>query len=339
MMKVSSDVENLICGLKLSSVGPGAVTGADVVHEPTNMDFGHEASLPQRSFTWFKCGGMSVGLNWAHVLGDAFSASNFINMWGQIMADNEPLNLPKSQIKTGNSKNQSLLTEDPLSMKRVDHVGDYWIAANNSKTETFSFKITATQLEELQSKILDQSQTIQISSFESILAVIWQCLAKIRHGSEPRIRTVCRNDSHSRRNGKLSNNQIISVVKADFSVVESDPKELAALVVEQTMNEKSQIEEEVEKGQGLSDFIMYGSNLTFVNLQEADLYGLELKGQKPVFVNYMIDGVGNEGVILVLPWPKDVGEACCQGRTVTVILPKNEVLVLRAELKREWSIA
>ncbi|KAF8394024.1 hypothetical protein HHK36_020226 [Tetracentron sinense] len=69
-------------------------------------------------------------------------------------------------------------------------------------------------------------------------------------------------NSHSRRNGKLSNNQIISVVKADFSVVESDPKELAALVVEQTMDEKSQIEEEVEKGQGLSDFIMYGSNLT-----------------------------------------------------------------------------
>ncbi|KAF8393998.1 hypothetical protein HHK36_020200 [Tetracentron sinense] len=81
-------------------------------------------------------------------------------------------------------------------------------------------------------------------------------------------------------------------IQVDFSVVESDPKELAALVVEQTMDEKSQIEEEVEKGQGLSDFIMYGSNLTFVNLEEADLYGLELKGQKPVFVNYMIDGVG-----------------------------------------------
>ncbi|KAF8394023.1 hypothetical protein HHK36_020225 [Tetracentron sinense] len=224
-------------------------------------------------------------------------------------------------------------------MKRVDHVGDHWIATNNSKMEAFSFKITVTQLEQLQSKILGQSQTIQIPCFESLLAVIWQCLAKIKHGSEPRIITVCRNDSHSRRNGKLSNNQIISVVKADFSVVESDPTELAALVVEQTMDEKIQIEEEVEKGQGLSDFILYGSNLTFVNLEEADLYGLELKGQKPVFVNYMIDGVGNEGVILVLPGPKDVGEACCEGRTVTVMLLENEVLVLRAELKREWSIA
>ncbi|KAF8394022.1 hypothetical protein HHK36_020224 [Tetracentron sinense] len=35
---VSSDVENMIYGLKLSSVGPGAVTGAVVVHEPTDMD-------------------------------------------------------------------------------------------------------------------------------------------------------------------------------------------------------------------------------------------------------------------------------------------------------------
>ena len=46
---------------------------------------------------------------------------------------------------------------------------------------------------------------------------------------------------------------------------------------------------------------MYGANLTFVNLEEADFYGMELKGQKPVHVSYFIDGVGDEGVVLVTP--------------------------------------
>ena len=51
----------------------------------------------------------------------------------------------------------------------------------------------------------------------------------------------------------------------------------------------------------VSNFIMDGANLTFVNLEEADFYGMELKGQKPVHVSYFIDGVGDEGVVLVTP--------------------------------------
>lgn len=35
---VSSDHLNLVYDIKLSSVGPGHVTGSDVVHEPSNMD-------------------------------------------------------------------------------------------------------------------------------------------------------------------------------------------------------------------------------------------------------------------------------------------------------------
>ncbi|KAK3010836.1 hypothetical protein RJ639_012413 [Escallonia herrerae] len=39
--------------------------------------------------TRFKCGGASLGLSWAHVLGDAFCAADFIDMWGKFMAGHQ----------------------------------------------------------------------------------------------------------------------------------------------------------------------------------------------------------------------------------------------------------
>ncbi|OVA01849.1 Transferase [Macleaya cordata] len=297
-------------------------------------------------FTWFKCGGLSVGLSWAHVLGDAFAASNFINMWGQGMAGHLPtksLPLPKSQTQTQTMKAEiqpsSAAETEPFSVKRVEPVGDHWVAANTCKMETFSFQITASQLHHLQSEISSKSDgTDKIPTFEALSAVIWQCIAKTREGQEPKMVTICRNDSPKRDDDVSSNNQILSVVEADFSVAVAEVSELAALIIKKSVEEKSLIEETVEKDQGLSDFLVYGANLTFVDLEEVGLYGLELKGHKPVFANYTIHGVSNEGVVLVLPGPEDFKEAGGSGRTVTVILQENQVTQLREELKKEWCI-
>ncbi|OVA04032.1 hypothetical protein BVC80_693g19 [Macleaya cordata] len=246
-------------------------------------------------------------------------------MWGQIMSNGHlPRSLPKPEPKTQVSKYPSSVDFEPLSMKRVDPVGDYWITANTCKMGTFSFQITASQLNDIQSKINGPS-------FESLSAIIWHSLAKIRPGSEPRVITVCRNGSNSRKNGYSVNHQIFGIVKAEFSIMDSNPSELAALIVDQTVNETGQIERMMEKDQGLSDFIVYGANLTFLDLEEAELYGLELKGKKPVFANYTADGIGDEGAVLVLPGPST-------GRIVTVILPEDQVLQLRTELEKEWFV-
>ncbi|XP_016647125.1 PREDICTED: protein ECERIFERUM 1-like [Prunus mume] len=109
--------------------------------------------------THFRYGGISLGLSWAHVLGDAFAASDFFNGLG-------------------------------LSIKQVNPVGDHWITPINCKMETLSFPITATQLNNLQFKILGQNQIHQIPIFELISAIIWQCVAKVREGSEPKL-PVC----------------------------------------------------------------------------------------------------------------------------------------------------
>jgi hypothetical protein len=106
------------------------------------------------------------------------------------------------------------------------------------------------------------------------------------------------------------------------------------LLVDQATEENSQIEEVVEKDNGVFDYIVYGANLTFVDLEETNFYGLEWNGHKPEAVHYSIQGVGDEGAVMVLPWPKDSGTDGNIGRIVVVTLPENEVVKLRFELQK-----
>ncbi|XP_077234119.1 HXXXD-type acyl-transferase family protein [Tasmannia lanceolata] len=290
----------------------------------------HFSPLALLQLTWFKCGGMSLGFSWSHVIGDAFTAVKFINMWGQLMAGNplpQSIQLPRTKVEK--PTNVPSATSNPLSVKQVEPVGDTWLTANNSKMESFSFHISNTQLKHLQSKI-----NSQIAPFEAISALIWQCLAQFGGEREPKLVTVCRKGPHAKSNEILSNKQVIITIKADFSIAKAKLSELAALIAKGATDESKEIEEMMEREDGLSDLIIYGANLTFVNLEEVEFYGLELKGQKPIFVNFSMEGVGDEGVVLVLPAPES-GKGDNGGRIVTVILPENQVLQLKNELKRE----
>ncbi|KAL2530185.1 Protein ECERIFERUM 26 [Forsythia ovata] len=298
---------------------PNQIIGPELAFSPTVL----------LQFTKFKCGGMSVGLSWAHVLGDAFSAAEFMNTLGKVVANekpNRPINLAQMKTKSTNTKIPEKIMEDPLSIKRVGPVGDNWITVNNCKMEALSFSVNDTQLSHLQSKI--SSKGTNFSPFEALSAVIWQCIAKIRRESEPKVVTICKKSEQSKADG---NNQLISVVKADYPIVEADPSELAALMKSASFDEREKIEIASEKDDGVSDFIVYGANLTFANLEEVKCYEFEYREQKPVYVSFRIDGVGDAGAVLLLPGPPKNG-----GRNVVAILPENEVIELKSELKREW---
>ncbi|XP_041000091.1 protein ECERIFERUM 26-like [Juglans microcarpa x Juglans regia] len=306
------------------------VIGPDLSFSPTTLI----------QVTHFKCGGISLGLSWAHVLGDALSASNFINKCGQIIASIGSINMqPNFHSSSGTSFKHQIskspappLSHGPLSVKQVDPVGDHWITANSCEMDTFSFHVTAAQLATLQSEISGQNQTEKMPIFESLCAIIWHSIAKVRRGSiQAEIVTTCKNDPSAKLaiNGIVTNTQIISTVKADFPIAETDPKRLVNLLVNEAADERREIEELVEKDNGLSDFIVYGARLTFVDLEEVDLYGFELNGHKPEFVYYTVQGVGDEGAVFVLPaGPKGADE----GRIVTITLPENQVPELKVEL-------
>lgn len=151
--------------------------------------------------------------------------------------------------------------------------------------------------------------------------------------------TICNSDPRNKGIEGSSNSQVIGTVEADFKVAEADLSELAKLIEEKMVDERSLIDEWVGRENEKLAFILYGSNLTFVNLEEAEIYGLRIKGQKPIFASYGVGGVGDEGVILVLPAPANgKGGDCGDGRVVTAILPKDQNFRLKNELRNDWGV-
>lgn len=260
-----------------------------------------------------------------------------INKWAQIISG-----LPADGL-TPPATNRSAITQKcptkanqvPASLRPVGQVGDMWVYSPKSKMGIFTFHLTSPQMKHLRSKFFSNMKPEKVLLFESLCAILWRAIADVRE-EEPQVVTLCKGDPSKRVIGSISNSQKISAVRADFSVKGSDPHELLGLLVGQATEENAQIEETVESDNGVSDFIIYGGNLTFVDIGEADLYGLELNGQKPIFVDYAIEGLGDEGAVVVHPEPRspmlsddhDVG-----GRVVTVSLPESHLSQLKVKLK------
>lgn len=287
--------------------------------------------------TKFKCGGISLGLSWAHILGDVHFASYFINTWGKIMSGQKqgppPILAQYNKMETSPSPKKIL--DEPLSLKWVDLVGNQWIPYITTKMESYSFHVSATQLSNLQSKVSGPKKSVPVPPFESICAMIWRSVAKVKNGTESKVVTILKHDSCKRNKEFDNENQVISVVKVECSVEESDLEELAALLVNGGVDENEKIREIVESENGAMDVIVYGANLTFVNLEQATLYEFELKGQKPVHASYSVDGIGDGGAVFVLPTPKDDG----RGRFVTITLPEKELTKVKHELKENGLLA
>ncbi|KAI4337592.1 hypothetical protein L6164_015988 [Bauhinia variegata] len=291
-------------------------------------------------FTWFKCGGLSVGLSWAHVLGDACSALNFIAMWSQILAGQMP---PKSLQVPNPTKPEfpPSVSQNPISVRSANVIGEYWLATNAIKLETHSFYVTSAQLEHLVSVTFGPNKQYAAettSYFEILSALLWNFISRIRGDSGPSAVTICTNTSNRTENYFPINGLVLSKVEADLEARNSDISELSRLIAEKKMVENHGVEKLMEKDEGIGDFIVYGANLTFVDFEEFKFYGVKLNGQKPILANCTFHGVGDQGVVLVLPGPEDNKENGGIGRMITVTLPEKELDQLKHQLNREWGI-
>lgn len=281
-----------------------------------------------------------MGLSWPHVLGDAFSALYFITLWSKIMAGHVP---PKS-LHVPNPARPDLppsLSQSPISVKKAINVGEHWLAANPRNVETHSFCLTAKQLDHLVTTTATTTAAAA-SYFEILSAIVWKSLCHIRGDiSGLNAVTICTNGSKRREGEFPINGLVFSRVEADFAVEKSDVSELATLIAEKKMAENQLMEKLVEEDEGKEDFVVYGANLTFVDLEEARLYDVKLNGRKPVLANCTFHGVGDEGVVLVLPAPEEDDnkeDGGGRGRMITVALPQKELEQLKNKLQREWGI-
>lgn len=289
-------------------------------------------------FTCFNCGGLSLGLSWAHILGDAFSAFNFITKWSHTLAAQAP---PKSlhfKYLSNFTKPKFLsnsISDYPISVKKATLVDKYWLAANDSYVATHTFHITFKQLHHLATTFT--STHTNTKYFEIISAMIWKCIAQIRGDYGPRVVTISTtNVSNGVENEFPTNDVVLSRVETNLSPGESNLSELVNLIAEKKMNENHVLKKLVEESEGVGDFVVYGAKLTFVDLEEGDFYGVKINGKKAIMVNCDIRGVGDEGVVLVLPGPED--DDGNNGRMITVSLPGKELDQLKSKLEKEWGI-
>ncbi|CAA6663084.1 unnamed protein product [Spirodela intermedia] len=248
--------------------------------------------------------GLAVGFSWSHVLGDAVSAARFAgNCFRAINGDPPPQlrQLYKSPARIELPGAPFSAAATPLSVRAVDTVNGCWLPAGEVKMESLSLEISGDQVEVLREK------TLARRSFDAIAAVVWRSLARIRERAGSPGRWL------------LGNDQAVGVMRAaELSPAAADLSELAKLLAGGFSDETPAIEAfaEAESG-GLPDLILYGANLSFVDLEDLPVYDVAVRGQRPVFVNFTIEGVGGEGSVLVFRGGGSDGG----GRTVNAVLP------------------
>ncbi|KAI9125947.1 hypothetical protein K1719_003365 [Acacia pycnantha] len=185
-----------------------------------------------------------------------------------------------------------------ISVKRFVDVGDRWLVAFHGNVKTHCFRLTPKQLDHLVTTIITSAPT---SYFVILSAIVWKCLSHIRgNASGLNAVTICINGSKRKEDELPINGLVFSKVEADFAVEKSDVSELATLIGEKKVMENDILEKMVEEDEGEGDFVVYGANLTFVDLEGAEFYDVKLNGQKTILVNCTFHGVADEGVVSVL---------------------------------------
>jgi hypothetical protein len=149
---------------------------------------------------------------------------------------------------------------------------------------------------------------------------------QVREGKEIHTITTCKNNI-SRNNKFVSNEQSINSVIIDSSPSKLDISELAMAISKHAKNETQMIEAFVQGENGIKDLVVYGANLTFVDMLDLDLYSFTLKGQSPVNVEYAIDGVLEQGAALIMQGNEK------DSKLVVLVLPENELLKVKEVLE------
>uniref|UniRef100_A0A1J3HFP0 Protein ECERIFERUM 26-like n=2 Tax=Noccaea caerulescens TaxID=107243 RepID=A0A1J3HFP0_NOCCA len=285
-----------------------------VYHQPVGVPELAYSPLVYIQMTRFSCGGLAFGLSWAHIMGDPFSLSQVFNLWARALAG-EKIHFPK----TSGFPNPNSTGKEPDSIKRVEPVGDLWVAPSNKKMATYSFSLT---VHEIQSHFPANGD-----EFEILSGIIWKCIAKARGESEPVTITIIRSDPNGLKSRAVRNSQIISSVHVDFSVAEANLEEIVKSIGE-AIDERSGIDAIGESEDGVLDFIVYGAKLTFVDMSEVDFYEAKVREASPKSVYCNVQGIGDNGAVVVLP------AANGEERVVTVTLPEKEMEKVKWELKK-----
>ncbi|KZV19482.1 shikimate O-hydroxycinnamoyltransferase-like [Dorcoceras hygrometricum] len=130
--------------------------------------------------TYFKCGGVSLGVGMQHHAADGFSGLHFINTWSD-MARGLDITVQPFIDRT------LLRARDPPQpqFKHIEYQPPPSMKVTTKpdacpETAVSMFKLTRNQLNNLKSKSKEQGNTVTYSSYEMLAGHIWRCACKAR---------------------------------------------------------------------------------------------------------------------------------------------------------------
>uniref|UniRef100_A0AAU6MX23 Rosmarinate synthase n=1 Tax=Ocimum basilicum TaxID=39350 RepID=A0AAU6MX23_OCIBA len=126
--------------------------------------------------TFFKCGGVSLGVGMQHHAADGFSGLHFINTWSD-MARGLDITLPPFIDRT------LLRARDPpqLQFKHIEYQPPPAMKTYEaSETVVSIFKLTQAQLDGLKAKSKEDGNTVTYSSYEMLSGHVWRCACLAR---------------------------------------------------------------------------------------------------------------------------------------------------------------
>lgn len=135
-------------------------------------------SLLVLQVTYFKCGGVSLGVGMQHHAADGASGLHFINTWSD-MARGLDLTIPPFINRT------LLRARDPPkpAFQHIEYLPPPSMKTNPDavpETAVSIFKLTRDQLNILKAKSKEQGNTIAYSSYEMLAGHVWRSVCKAR---------------------------------------------------------------------------------------------------------------------------------------------------------------
>ncbi|PRQ50378.1 putative shikimate O-hydroxycinnamoyltransferase [Rosa chinensis] len=132
--------------------------------------------------TYFKCGGVSLGVGMQHHVADGFSGLHFVNTWSD-MARGLDLTIPPFI-------NRTLLRARDPPQPEFPHI-EYQPAPpmkqpqqstkpGAEETTIAIFRLTREQLNTLKAKSKEDGNTVNYSSYEMLAGHVWRCVCKAR---------------------------------------------------------------------------------------------------------------------------------------------------------------
>lgn len=129
--------------------------------------------------TYFKCGGVSLGVGMQHHAADGFSGLHFVNTWSD-MARGLDLTIPPFIDRTllrardpPHPQFHHIEYQPPPTVKTLE-------PDSTPDTSVNIFKLTREQISALKAKSKEDGNTISYSSYEMLAGHVWRCACKAR---------------------------------------------------------------------------------------------------------------------------------------------------------------